>query len=63
MKKFTEKGFTLVELMITVALIAIMALIAVPAFQRHAINANLKSATRDIASDFLLLKERAISEN
>ena len=63
MKKFTEKGFTLVELMITVALIAIMALIAVPAFQRHAINANLKSAARDISSDFMLLKERAISEN
>jgi len=63
MKEFTEKGFTLVELMITVALIAIMALIAVPAFQRYAINANLKSAARDIASDFLLLKERAISGN
>ncbi len=63
MKKITEKGFTLVELMITVAIIGIMTLIAVPAFQRHAINANLKSAARDIASDFLLLKGRAVSEN
>lgn len=63
MKNFTEKGFTLVELLITVALIVVMVLIAVPALQRHAINANLKSAARDIASDFMLLKERAISEN
>ncbi len=63
MKNFTEKGFTLVELLVTVALIMVMVLIAGPALQRHAINANLKSAARDIASDFMLLKERAVSEN
>ena len=58
-----RKGFTLVELMIVVALIGIIAAIATPAFQRYAINANLRSAARDITSDFLRLKERAISEN
>jgi prepilin-type N-terminal cleavage/methylation domain-containing protein len=58
-----QKGFTLVELMIVVVLIGIIAAIATPAFQRYAINANLKSAARDITSDFLRLKERAIAEN
>jgi prepilin-type N-terminal cleavage/methylation domain-containing protein len=56
-------GFTLMELIITMAIIAIVAFIAVPSFQRIAINGNLKTAVRDIASDFALYKERAVAEN
>ena len=55
-------GFTLVELMITVAIMAIAAGIAYPMLQRYAINGNLKTATRDISSDFARLKESAMAE-
>lgn len=58
-----QKGFTLLELIITMAILAIVAGIATPAFQRMAINGNLKTAARDIAADFAQLKERAIAES
>lgn len=58
-----QKGFTLIELVITLVLLAIAATIAIPAFQRYGINGNLKTAARDIGSDIGLLKERAIAEN
>lgn len=67
-KKFKRKrliapwGFTLVELMITIAIMAIAAGIAYPMLQRYAINGNLKTATRDISSDFARLKESAMAE-
>jgi len=57
------RGYTLMELLITMAIIAIVALMAVPSFQRIAINSNLKTAARDMAADFALYKERAIAES
>ena len=55
-------GLTLLEVMIVLAILAIVAGIAYPSFQRIAINTNLKTAARDIVSDFGLLKERSIAE-
>jgi len=55
-------GFTLIEVIIVIAILAIVLAIAYPSFQRIAINNNLKTAARDLAADFALLKERSIAE-
>lgn len=63
MKYIGQKGFSLVEVLITIAIIIIVAAIAIPMLQGYAINRNLRSAAREIVGDFFIYKERAISEN
>ncbi len=61
--KESERGFTLIELIITVALMAIVGTIALPFFQGIAANGNLKAAAANLASDFSLSRQRALAEN
>ena len=58
-----QGGFTITEIIIVLSLLSIVALIALPSFQNMAVNGNLKSAARDLASDVALLRERALAEN
>ncbi len=58
-----DRGFTLTELLIILCLITVIGLIALPSFQRMAINGNLRTAARDLASDFFHLRQRAMAEN
>jgi prepilin-type N-terminal cleavage/methylation domain-containing protein len=57
------KGFTLIELLMAIVILMILATIAGLNLHAYTLNRNLRSAARDIASDFFICKERAVSEN
>ncbi|NWF57335.1 MAG: type II secretion system protein [Syntrophaceae bacterium] len=61
-KKF-NRGFTLTELIIVLSLLAIVGLIAFPSYQRMAVNGNLRTAARQLASDFFNLRQSSLTEN
>lgn len=62
-KMKTNKGFSLIELLIVIAIIGIMAGIAAPLFNKYRHNTNLKEAARDFSSDIALYRQRAVAEN
>ncbi len=61
--KISSWGFTLIETIIVLALLAIVAAIALPSFQRLVVNSPLKTAARDLMAEIALQKERAIAES
>jgi len=59
----TDKGFSLIEVMIVVAIIAVVLAMAGPSFNEYRQNTNLKEATRELAGDISLWRQAAIAEN
>jgi Tfp pilus assembly protein FimT len=62
-KRGENRGLTLTELIIILALIAVVGLIAMPSFNRMTVNGNLRSAARDVQGRIAYLKERAMADN
>ena len=58
-----QHGFTFPELLIVLILIVIVCGISYGTFNRMGINSSLRTAARDIASDFQLARQRAMAEN
>lgn len=58
-----EKGFSLVELLITVALIGIVGAIAIPSIMQQLPKFNMRGASRDITAKLMMARLRAIQEN
>jgi len=58
-----DRGFTLVEMMIVIAVMAILAAIAAPSYQTFMAQRRLGGAARQIMSDLMSARMKAVSMN
>ncbi len=61
MQRKTVSGFTLIEVMIVIAILGIVLAIATPNFMAYRDNTNLKEAARNVSSEIQLCKQMAIA--
>ena len=58
-----QSGFTMTELVIVIAIIAVAAAVAIPSYLSWLPDIRLRSAVRDLRSDLGVAKQRAVQEN
>jgi len=63
MHKKAKKGFTLIELMVTIAIIAIIAMIAAPALGEFIDKTRLRGATDRLYADMQFARSEAVKRN
>ena len=63
MKIFNKTGFTLIEMMIVVAIMGILSAIAAPNFMNYMAERRLKGAARMVMSDLMAARQKAVSIN
>jgi type IV fimbrial biogenesis protein FimT len=61
--KHSARGFTIIELITIMAVLAILLTVGIPAYMNWMPDINLRSAVRDIKSDIELAKSTAIRQN
>ena len=59
----SHRGFTLIELMVTLTLIVILAALAAPALREYAIKSNLRNIGNEFTAGVLRARNEAISKN
>jgi len=57
-----SKGFSIIELMVVVLIIGIMATLSSYSYRRYVLNANLRTAARQLATDINTMKGVAVSQ-
>jgi len=58
-----QSGFTIVEMIIVIALLSIIAAVGIPNYLNWLPDIRLKAAARNVKSDMMLAQQRAIREN
>ncbi len=56
-------GFTLIEMMVVIAIIAVLSAIAVPNFLEYARNQRLSGAARQVYADLMNARQQSVTEN
>jgi len=58
----SRRGFTLIEVMTVMVIIAILAAFAVPTYQQYQIQKRLSGATRELHSNLMAVRMQAVNE-